>query len=116
MSIYGDIYSFGILMLEILTGRKPTDEMFQDGLNLQKFVEISFHGNLLQILDPSLVPGEEEAEEGNGRTVDKCLASLFRIGLACLAESPKERMNMMDVKRELNIIREAFQAGKINRN
>lgn len=103
-------------MLEILTGRKPTDEMFQDGLNLQKFVEISFHGNLLQILDPSLVPREEEAEEGNGRTVDKCLASLFRIGLACLAELPKERMNMMDVKRELNIIREAFQAGKINRN
>ncbi|KAG5616215.1 hypothetical protein H5410_016039 [Solanum commersonii] len=33
-SIYGDVYSFGILLLEMFTGRKPTDEMFKDNLNL----------------------------------------------------------------------------------
>ncbi|GAU44774.1 hypothetical protein TSUD_27430 [Trifolium subterraneum] len=34
VSTYGDMYSFGMLMLETLTGRRPTNEMFEDGLNL----------------------------------------------------------------------------------
>ncbi|MCI05987.1 kinase-like protein, partial [Trifolium medium] len=34
ISTYGDMYSFGVLMLEMLTGRRPTNEMFEDGQNL----------------------------------------------------------------------------------
>lgn len=120
VSMDGDMYSFGILMLEMLSGRRPTDEIFEDGQNLHNFVENSFAGNLLQILEPSLVPKHEEAttEEENSQnltpTVEKCLVSLFKIGLACSVESPKERMNMVDVTRELSKIRKAFLAGKIN--
>ncbi|KAI8523598.1 hypothetical protein RHMOL_Rhmol13G0086600 [Rhododendron molle] len=33
-SIQGDVYSFGILLLEMFTGRRPTDTMFEDGRNL----------------------------------------------------------------------------------
>ena len=39
MSTSGDIFSFGILVLEMFTGRKPTDDMFREGLTLQKFVK-----------------------------------------------------------------------------
>jgi hypothetical protein len=35
------MYSFEILVLERLTGRQTTDEMFEDGQNLHNFVAIS---------------------------------------------------------------------------
>ncbi|WJX61488.1 Vacuolar protein sorting-associated protein 18 like protein [Trifolium repens] len=50
VSTCGDMYSFGILMLEMLTGRRPTDEVFKDGQNLHNFVAISFPDNLGNIV------------------------------------------------------------------
>jgi len=119
VSTNGDMYSFGILMLEMLTGRRPTDDIFADEQNLHSFVKNSFPDNLLQILDPSLLPREVEAtvEELNNVNltprVEKCLVSLFNTGLACSVESAKERMNMVDVTKELSKIRKAFPASKI---
>jgi hypothetical protein len=121
VSTYGDMYSFGMLLLEILTGRRPVDEMFVDGQNLRTFVEISFPNDVIHILDPHLVPRNVEATIEDGITsgnftpnVEKCLVSLFRIGLACSVESPKERMNIIDVTRELSIIKKAYLAGKFD--
>jgi len=110
VSTYGDVYSFGILMLEMLTGRRPTDEMFEDGQNLRNLVEISFPDNFLQILDLRLIPIDEATTlEGNNlilnANMEKCLVSLFRIGLACSMNSPKERMDVVDITRELSQIR-----------
>ncbi|GAU16445.1 hypothetical protein TSUD_117940 [Trifolium subterraneum] len=67
VSTCGDMYSFGILILEMLTGRRPTDEMFQDGQNMHNFVAASFPDNLMQILDTHLAARDEEAitEDGN---------------------------------------------------
>ncbi|XP_020236204.1 probable LRR receptor-like serine/threonine-protein kinase At3g47570 isoform X2 [Cajanus cajan] len=114
VSVNGDLYSFGILVLEMFTGRKPTDEIFGDDKNLHNFVEKSFPDNLLQILDPTLVPTEIENSQNLTPTVEQCLRSLFNIGLACSVESAKERMNMTDVGKELNKIRNAFLADKVN--
>ncbi|KAK8938406.1 putative leucine-rich repeat receptor-like serine/threonine-protein kinase [Platanthera zijinensis] len=51
----GDVYSYGILLLELFTGKRPTDEMFMDGLSLREYVERSYTDNLMEIMDPSLV-------------------------------------------------------------
>ncbi|XP_045813786.1 probable LRR receptor-like serine/threonine-protein kinase At3g47570 isoform X2 [Trifolium pratense] len=116
VSISGDMYSFGVLVLEMLTGRRPTDEIFKDGQNLHNLVAISFPDNLGNICNPHLVSRDAEvAEDGHNAnlipTIEECLVSLFRIGLICSMESPKERMNIVDVTRELNIIRKTFLAG-----
>uniref|UniRef100_A0A453AGU3 Serine-threonine/tyrosine-protein kinase catalytic domain-containing protein n=1 Tax=Aegilops tauschii subsp. strangulata TaxID=200361 RepID=A0A453AGU3_AEGTS len=37
-----DVYGFGILLLEMLTGRRPTDAMFTGGLSLHKLVSSAF--------------------------------------------------------------------------
>ena len=119
VSTCGDMYSFGILVLEMLTGKRPTDEVFRDGQNLHNFVGISFPDNLKTILDPDItsrdveVALEDENNENFIPSEEECLVSLLRIGLICSMESPKERMNIVDVTRELSIIRKAFFVGKI---
>ncbi|PNX55197.1 kinase-like protein, partial [Trifolium pratense] len=73
--VSSDMYSFGIPMLEILTGRRPTDEVFEDGQNLHNFVAISFPGNLIKILDPHLVSrnGELGTDDQNSENLIKIL-------------------------------------------
>ncbi|KAL9314428.1 hypothetical protein ACSQ67_019880 [Phaseolus vulgaris] len=117
VSMNGDMYSFGILLLEMFTGRRPTEEIFKNGQNLHKFVENSLLGNVLQILDPTLVLNHEGAtiEKENSQNLtavdEKYLVSVFKIGLACSMESPKERMHIMEVTKELNKIRKAWCGG-----
>ena len=122
VSTEGDSYSFGIFLLEMLTGRRPTEEVFKDGHNLHNYVENAFPNNVIEIVDAALLSLEKESpsttvEGGNNISkvathldpnAEKCLFSLLRMGLACSEESPRERMNMLQVTRELNIIKTTY--------
>ncbi|XP_057990724.1 putative receptor-like protein kinase At3g47110 [Hevea brasiliensis] len=131
---YGDVYSFGIILFEIFTGRRPTDEVFIDGLNLHNFFRSKLPRRVMQLLDPKLIAtgeiraeeivednksddGQNEIQENNvnienlklqGSNVQKCVVLVLKIELACSAELPGDRLNMSDVTRKLNIIIEAF--------
>ncbi|KAM3731888.1 hypothetical protein ACB098_11G017200 [Castanea mollissima] len=59
-STEGDVYSYGVLVLEMFTGRRLTDDMFKDGLNLHNFVKMSLPKRLIKVVDPMLLPREVE--------------------------------------------------------
>ena len=58
VSTKGDVYSFGVFLLEMFLGKRPIDEMFKDDLNLHNFVRMALPKRLVQIVDPAL-PGAE---------------------------------------------------------
>nr|GFB83034.1 protein kinase-like domain-containing protein [Tanacetum cinerariifolium] len=51
MSSIGDVYSFGILLLEVMTGKKPTDGMFNEGLSLHKFAYMALPDHVIDVID-----------------------------------------------------------------
>ncbi|KAI9073466.1 hypothetical protein K1719_044576 [Acacia pycnantha] len=51
VSTKGDVYSYGILLMEIFTRKKPTDEMFVQGLSLKDWVSNSTPHSIMNIID-----------------------------------------------------------------
>ena len=60
VSTAGDVYSFGIFLMEMFLGKRPTNEMFKDDLNLHNFVKMALPKRLVQIVDPTLLIREVE--------------------------------------------------------
>ncbi|KAK4595333.1 hypothetical protein RGQ29_013687 [Quercus rubra] len=57
-SIEADTYSYRILLLEMFLGKRPTDDMFKDGLNVHNFAKTALPKELVQIVGPILLPRE----------------------------------------------------------
>jgi len=115
VTIAGDVYSFGIVILEIILRRRPTDDMFKDGLNIVKFVETNFPESILRIIDPDLLEDEHDVSQETSVAMKEknleCLLSLLQIGLCCANPSPNERMDMQGVAARLHGIKEAYLRG-----
>ncbi|KAL3735375.1 hypothetical protein ACJRO7_024499 [Eucalyptus globulus] len=107
VSIQGDVYSFGILLLEMFTGRRPTEEAFKDHLNLHTIVKVNLPDRVMEIMDSAIFNGENENDIERMRD---CIASVLRIGVACSIESPRDRMDMAEALKELHKIRASFRA------
>ncbi|XP_075644171.1 uncharacterized protein LOC142615320 isoform X1 [Castanea sativa] len=116
VSTYGDIYSYGILLLEMFTGKRPTDNMFRDSLNFHEFAKANLPERVIDIVDPILL---WQREDGGTRTdvtqsqnrtgrpeIQECLILIFGIGVSCSMEFPRGRMIISDVVAQLHLIRE----------
>lgn len=105
ISTAGDIYSFGVILLEMLTGKHPTDDMFTNGLTLHNFVESRLSKDMCEIIDSSLLPHDNTIEN---QETQSCITQLAKIGLKCSVESPKDRPFIKDVCSQIISIKEAL--------
>ncbi|KAA8542832.1 hypothetical protein F0562_023984 [Nyssa sinensis] len=110
VSTYGDVYSYGIILLAMFTGKRPTDDMFTNGLNLHNSVKMALPERVMEIVDPILLHTMDEEvtinhihKEEIMCTIQECMISVFRVGVTCSTELPRERMDMNDVSRELRL-------------
>ncbi|XP_042036299.1 putative receptor-like protein kinase At3g47110 [Salvia splendens] len=108
VSINGDVYSFGILVLEMFTGKRPTDDMFDEERSLKQWVSEALEENAAtQVMAPALLSMEDEHYSAK----EKCMLSTFELAMKCLAVSADERINMIEAAAALHKIYATFVAG-----
>ncbi|KAL0714140.1 hypothetical protein Bca4012_021119 [Brassica carinata] len=103
-SIHGDVYSFGVLILEMLTGKRPTDELFGGNFTLHSYIKSVLPEQVLDIVDKSFFDNGLMV----GFPVAECLTLVLDVGLRCSEESPTNRLKMSEATKELISIRERF--------
>ncbi|WOL08152.1 receptor kinase-like protein Xa21 [Canna indica] len=112
VSAEGDVYSYGILVLEMLTGKRPTSENFKDGLSLVQYVEMALPERVIDIIDPTLQLEEQHAHRQDTQNIlenaVEFVTCSLRIGIKCTKESPQDRMLIGDVISELAAMRKAY--------
>lgn len=112
VSTHGDIYSYGILVLETISGKRPTDSRFGQGLSLCEYIDLALQNLVMDIVDSRLSLDLESDLQDIGhpsyeRKID-CLVSVLRLGISCSQESPTSRMPTRDIIKELNAVRESL--------
>ncbi|GAU40369.1 hypothetical protein TSUD_319810 [Trifolium subterraneum] len=131
VSTSGDVYSFGILVLEMFIAKKPTDEMFKEGLSMNKFVLDMDDKQLLKIVDQRLINQFEystqnfssDCNSSSSASVDnsysdgipvwmhkaeECIAASMRVGLPCISYHPKDRWTMREALSKFHGIKQSI--------
>ncbi|KAM3239279.1 hypothetical protein P3L10_014313 [Capsicum annuum] len=86
-----DVYSYGIMLLETFTRRKPTD--LEGDVSLKQWVSYSLSEALMDIIDANMI-----TSTGNRlRRELEVMLSIMKVALDCCAKSPARRTNMKDV-------------------
>lgn len=110
------MYSFGVLLLEMFTGKRPTDDKFmEEGINLHNFVKMAIPDQVFEVIDKTILENEEALQVQDysdeihqpelESQVQETLVSIMRVGVQCSVELPKQRMPLRDVIMELEELR-----------
>ncbi|XP_026389281.1 putative receptor-like protein kinase At3g47110 [Papaver somniferum] len=121
VSTNGDVYSYGIMVLEMFTGKRPTDDMFADGLSLYTFAKRALRPDRVMHIDPRMPLShvhDEDNDETNNTEIPsngeseaklcEALTGIINLSIMCSVESPSERMEMAQVVKELQSIKTIY--------
>ena len=107
VSTKGDIYSYGIILLEMVTRKKPTDEMFIGELGMRQWIASLL--DKMEVVDHGLLRREDGRDVIATQTI---LSSILELGLSCSEELPDARPDIKDVVAKVNKIKLALLGNK----
>ena len=86
-----DIYSFGVVLLELITGKLPVDPSFGESVDIVEWVREKIRGSrgLEETLDQSVA--------GQCKHVQEEMLLGLRIAILCTAKLPKDRPSARDI-------------------
>ncbi|KAH9714592.1 protein kinase domain-containing protein [Citrus sinensis] len=112
VSTNGDVYSFGIMLMETFTGKKPTDEIFNGEMTLKHWVNDWLPISTMEVVDANLL----SQEDIHFVAKEQCVSFVFNLAMACTVESHEQRINAKEIRelfQQLPAVPAAF--GKANR-
>ncbi|CAN6214761.1 unnamed protein product [Urochloa humidicola] len=106
-STQGDVYSFGVMLLELITGKRPTDVIFQEGLTLHDWVKRHYPHDVGEVVAQSwLTDAASAVAAADERLMADVMVELIDLGLECTQHSPSARPTMVEVCHEITVLKE----------
>jgi len=94
--------SYGIILLETITRKKPTKNIFVRKLTLRQWINKSLPDRMIKIVNDGLLRTENERDI---IVIESVLSSFIKLGSRCYKELPDERIDIKDVYVKLNKIK-----------
>lgn len=98
-------------MMEVFTGKRPTDEKFAGNLGLKEWVNESWPASISEVIDANLIHPEEE----KFTMKMQWFSSILELALKCSSDSPEERIKIGDVLTLLKKIRYGLNRDLLNK-
>ena len=94
-----DVYSFGVLLLILLTGRKAFDRDRDENQQMLCIyvAHMAEEGRYIDILDPKIL----EEDGGNNEARQLQLQTFLKLALRCIEKRREDRPLMIDATKEL---------------